>query len=46
MHVFTQSMVKSAPWDKSIKGLQVQLIAQVAFERILFGKCPLTNSYT
>jgi hypothetical protein len=31
---------------KSIKGLQVQLIAQVAFDCILFGKSSLTNSYT
>ena len=31
---------------KSIKGLQVQPIAQVAFDCILFGKSSLTNSYT
>src|SRR6202022_4841426 len=31
---------------KSIKGLQVQLVAQLAFDCILFGKSSLTNSYT
>ena len=31
---------------KNIKGLQVQLIAQVAFDCILFGKSSLKNSYT
>ena len=31
---------------KSIKGLQVLLIAQVAFDCILFGKSSLTNGYT
>ena len=31
---------------KSIKGLQVQPIAQVAFDYILFGKSSLTNNYT
>ena len=31
---------------KSIKGLQVQPIAQIAFDCILFGKSSLTNSYT
>ena len=31
---------------KSIKGLQVQPIMQVAFDSILFGKPSLTNSYT
>ena len=31
---------------KSIKGLQVQPITQVAFDCILFGKSSLTNSYT
>ena len=31
---------------KSIKGFQVQPIAQVAFDCILFGKSSLTNSYT
>ena len=30
---------------KSIKGLEVQLIAQVAFDCIFFGKSSLTNSY-